>query len=75
MLRRVLTGIGPRFLKSVAEGAATEVFAAVHPKALPLAGCYLADSNLDKPRTDAEDAALATRLWAESEKIVQPLSR
>ena len=26
-----------------------------------------------KPRADAEDAALATRLWAESEKIVQAL--
>jgi len=38
-----------------------------------LAGNYLADSNVKKPRADAEDAALATRLWAESEKIVQPL--
>ena len=55
------------------EGAATEVFAAVSPKAVPLAGNYLADSNVKKPRADAEDAALATRLWAESEKIVQAL--
>ena len=41
------------------------------PKALPLAANYLADSNVKKPRADAEDPALATRLWAESEKIVQ----
>jgi hypothetical protein len=46
---------------------------AVSPKAVPLAGNYLADSNVKKPRADAEDAALGTRLWAESEKIVQTL--
>jgi hypothetical protein len=67
--------IGVLFLKSVAEGAATEVFAAANPKALPLAGSYLCDSNVGKPRVDAEDAALATRLWAKSEEIVQALPR
>jgi WW domain-containing oxidoreductase len=70
---RVLAAIGLLFLKSVGEGAATEVFAAVSPKAVHLAGNYLADSNVMKPCADAEDAALATRLWAESEKIVQAL--
>ena len=73
VLSRVLGAIGTLFLKSVGEGAATEVFAAVSPKAVPLAGNYLADSNVKKPRADAEDAALAIRLWAESEKIVQAL--
>jgi NAD(P)-dependent dehydrogenase (short-subunit alcohol dehydrogenase family) len=73
VLRRVLGAIGGLFLKSVGEGAATGVFAAVSPKALPLAGNYLADSNVLRPRADAEDAALATRLWAESEKIVEAL--
>ena len=34
VLSRVLAAIGPLFLKSVGEGAATEVFAAVSPKAL-----------------------------------------
>jgi len=73
VLSRVLAVTGPLFLKSVGEGAATEVFAAVNPKALPLAGSYLSDSNVEKPRPDAEDAALAARLWAESEAIVQAL--
>ena len=73
VLSRVLAAIGPLFLKSVGEGAATEVFAAVSPKAVPLAGNYLADSNVKKPRADAEDAAFAAQLWAESEKIVQAL--
>jgi NAD(P)-dependent dehydrogenase (short-subunit alcohol dehydrogenase family) len=71
----VLAAIGPLFFKSVDEGAATEVFAAVSPIAVPLAGNYLADSNVKKPRADAEDAPLARRLWAESEKIVQALPR
>jgi WW domain-containing oxidoreductase len=35
VLSRVLAAIGPFFLKSVGEGAATEVFAAVSPKAVP----------------------------------------
>lgn len=33
----------------VGECAATEVFAAVSPRAVPLAGNYLADSNAKKP--------------------------
>jgi NAD(P)-dependent dehydrogenase (short-subunit alcohol dehydrogenase family) len=73
VLSRVLAAIGPLFLKSVGEGAATEVFAAVHAKAVPLAGNYLADSNVYKPRADAEDVALVSRLWAESERIVRAL--
>lgn len=73
MLSRVLAAIGPLLLKSVGEGAATGVFAAVNPKAPPLAGSYLADSNGAQPRADAEDAALANRLWAVSEEIVQAL--
>src|SRR5579863_7929478 len=73
VLRGVFAAVGRLFLKSTGEGAATEVFAAVSPKAVPLAGNYLADSNVKKPRADAEDAALATRLWVESEKIVQAL--
>jgi len=60
---------GPLFLKSIPQGAATEVFAAVYPKALPLAGQYLADCNAATPRRDAEDATLAQRLWAVSEEI------
>lgn len=74
VLSRVLGAMGPYFLKSVGEGAATEVFAAVNAKALPLAGNYLSDSNAETPRADAQDAALAARLWAESEKIVQALA-
>jgi hypothetical protein len=64
---------GPFLLKSISQGAATEVFAAVHPKALPLAGQYLADCNTKTPSAYAQDASLALQLWAVSERIVQGL--
>jgi NAD(P)-dependent dehydrogenase (short-subunit alcohol dehydrogenase family) len=60
----------PLVLKSIGEGAATEVWAAVHPDAASLSGAYLSHCNVAKPRTIAEDAALAERLWLESEKLV-----
>jgi NAD(P)-dependent dehydrogenase (short-subunit alcohol dehydrogenase family) len=73
-LARAALGLaGPLVLKDTPQGAATEVFAAVSPKALPLAGKYLADCNEKKPRADGDDAALATRLWEETEKIVKTL--
>lgn len=73
VVQTALTLIGPLVLKSVPQGAATEVFAAVHPKAPALAGHYLADCNVKAPRKDAQDAELARRLWAVSEDIVRGL--
>jgi NAD(P)-dependent dehydrogenase (short-subunit alcohol dehydrogenase family) len=65
---------GPLFTKSVPQGgAATEVYAAVHPKMAGVSGEYLADCNVAKARADADDAAMAKRLWEESEKIVAEL--
>jgi NAD(P)-dependent dehydrogenase (short-subunit alcohol dehydrogenase family) len=63
----------PIALKSVGEGAATEVWAAVHPGGASLSGEYLADCNVARPRRLAEDDALAERLWAETEKLVARL--
>jgi WW domain-containing oxidoreductase len=73
VVQMVMAIAGPLFLKTIPQGAATEVFAAVHPKALALAGQYLADCNAGTPRKDAEDAALARKLWTVSEQIVQGL--
>jgi NAD(P)-dependent dehydrogenase (short-subunit alcohol dehydrogenase family) len=60
----------PLVLKSIGQGAATEVWAAVHPSAASLNGQYLSDCNVGKPRRMAEDAALAERLWTETERLV-----
>jgi NAD(P)-dependent dehydrogenase (short-subunit alcohol dehydrogenase family) len=67
-------GIGSLlFFKNVPQGAATQCFAAVHPRAAALSGAYLADCQVAQPRADAEDPALARRLWEVSEQIVDGL--
>ncbi len=63
----------PIFLKDIPSGAATQVYAAVHPSMAGVSGEYLADSNLAKPRSIANDVELARRLWTESERIVAEL--
>jgi NAD(P)-dependent dehydrogenase (short-subunit alcohol dehydrogenase family) len=64
---------GPLALKSVAQGAATQVYAAVHPAVATISGAYFADCNVARPRPDAEDPALARRLWEVTEEIVARL--
>ncbi len=65
--------VGPLVLKSVPQGAATEVYVATHPTVASTSGAYFADCNVAKPRPDAEDPALAARLWNASERIVAGL--
>jgi NAD(P)-dependent dehydrogenase (short-subunit alcohol dehydrogenase family) len=63
----------PLALKNIGQGAATEVWAAVHPAAASVNGQYLSDCNIAKPRRRAEDPALAERLWTETERLVAAL--
>jgi NAD(P)-dependent dehydrogenase (short-subunit alcohol dehydrogenase family) len=63
--------VGPLFLKSVAQGAATTIFAANAPELTEAhAGIYLADCNEAQPRPVALDADLAERVWSLSERAV-----
>jgi WW domain-containing oxidoreductase len=74
-ITKVVFGVvGPLFLKSVPQGAATEVYVAANPKAAGISGKYWADANVAKPRSDAEDAAMAKKLWDVSEGIVAKLA-
>jgi NAD(P)-dependent dehydrogenase (short-subunit alcohol dehydrogenase family) len=73
LAQRVLGLAGPLFLKSAAQGAATQVHAAVHPAMAGVSGAYLADCNLARPRPDADDPALARRLWEVTERLVESL--
>lgn len=68
-----LAAVGPVFLKSVGQGAATQCYVAVHPDTAAISGQYFADVNISKPRNDADDAAMAKRLWDVSEEIVAKL--
>ncbi|HTT04470.1 MAG TPA: SDR family NAD(P)-dependent oxidoreductase [Steroidobacteraceae bacterium] len=61
------------FLKSIPQGAATQCFATVHPRAAALSGAYLVDCQVAQPRADADDPALARRLWEVSERLVAGL--
>ena len=61
------------FLKSIPQGAATEVYVAVHPGAAGLTGEYFADCNIAKSRGDANNAETARKLWQVSEEIVAKL--
>jgi NAD(P)-dependent dehydrogenase (short-subunit alcohol dehydrogenase family) len=66
---------GPLFFKSIPQGAATQVWAAVHPDTARLNGEYLADCNVARPHRHGLDEALAERLWAKSEAIAAELTR
>jgi WW domain-containing oxidoreductase len=68
-----MAALGPLALKSVAEGAATEVYVATRPELAVVSGEYFADCNIASPRADANDPALAKRLWERSEEIVAEL--
>lgn len=64
---------GPLVLKDIAEGAATEVYVAARPELATVSGRYFADCNEAAPRPDADDPALARKLWDTSEQIVAKL--
>ena len=72
-VRFALTVAEPLFLKSEAEGAATQCYVATRPELASVSGEYFADCNIAKSSALSNDAALATRLWEESERIVQKL--
>jgi WW domain-containing oxidoreductase len=71
--RAVLRAAGPLVLKSAAQGAATQCYLATNPAVAAVAGEYFADCNPAEPTRIAHDAALASRLWDESERIVARL--
>jgi WW domain-containing oxidoreductase len=60
----------PLALKSVEQGAATQVYVATHPSLSGVSGQYFANCNLAQPRADADDPQLAQKLWELSERIV-----
>ncbi|MDQ3031060.1 MAG: SDR family oxidoreductase [Myxococcota bacterium] len=64
---------GPIALKSVPQGAATQCYVAASPGAATISGEYFADCNVAKARADADDVALAKKLWERSEEIVAAL--
>lgn len=63
----------PIFLKTAAQGAATQCYVATSPALAALSGEYFADCNTAQPSRQGRDAALGERLWARTEEIVAKL--
>jgi NAD(P)-dependent dehydrogenase (short-subunit alcohol dehydrogenase family) len=64
--------IGWTFMKSVEEGAATQVYVATNPLLGGVTGQFFADCNPEVPGPFMTDAALAARLWTTSEELTRP---
>jgi NAD(P)-dependent dehydrogenase (short-subunit alcohol dehydrogenase family) len=73
--RIALTIAAPLVLKNEAQGAATQVFLATNPSVAGVTGQYFSHCQRAEPEPIANDAALAARLWQESERIVAGLTR
>ena len=69
-MRLAWAAAAPLALKTIPQGASTQVWALAHPGAATLQGEYLADCNVAKSSALGRDMALAGRLWAETERIV-----
>lgn len=61
--------IGRPFNKSIAQGAATTVFAACHPQMNGVQGAYLVDCDETWPSKLARDDDIAQELWDVSEQL------
>lgn len=67
--------VGALAMKTIPQGAATQVYVATHPSLASVSGQYFASCNVATPRADAEDAALAKRLWDVTEQLVAGLPK
>jgi WW domain-containing oxidoreductase len=57
--------------KSIPQGAATSVYAAISPELEGIGGRYLSDSNLAVPARHAADPNVAKKLWDLSEELTR----
>jgi NAD(P)-dependent dehydrogenase (short-subunit alcohol dehydrogenase family) len=62
--------VGKLFMKTVEQGAATSIFAATAPQLAGQSGAYLSDCRVAQPLPEALDAALADKVWAQSERAI-----
>ena len=65
--------VSPVFMKSVAQGAATQVYVATHPSLERVSGRYFADCNEKNSSLQGDDPLLAAALWKKTEEIVAGL--
>lgn len=73
-LRAMFSLMSSQFFKTVAEGAATQCYVAVHPAASGISGEYFVNSNIARTSRFGRDDAMAEKLWEVSERILGELS-
>ena len=73
VIRAGLALASPFTLKTIPQGAATATYAAVHPGAAQESGAYLVDCQRAEPSAEAQDEALARKLWERTEAILSEL--
>lgn len=74
VVRALLPVVSPIFLKSIPQGAATQILVATHPSVAGETGQYWEDCNPSEGSAFTRDAALAAKLWTKTEEIVAGLS-
>jgi len=69
----IFARLGESGMKSIPQGAATQVLLAVHPSAAGVSGTYWSDCAQAEPSAPARDGALARRLWQVTADLVAKL--
>ncbi len=73
-LTRALFALATPFTKSVAQGAATSVYCATAPEVEDHAGGYFLDCAPTQPSREAQDPAVARRLWDATRELIDAAS-
>jgi NAD(P)-dependent dehydrogenase (short-subunit alcohol dehydrogenase family) len=66
----IFRAVGGLFMKSIAQGAATSIYAASAPELAGKSGAYLSDCHVVTPREEALNDALVDKVWDLSKKAV-----
>ena len=61
---------GRPFMKSIAQGAATTIYAATAPELTGQSGAYLKDCHVAHPSREAQNDTNAKKLWDATEKLI-----
>jgi WW domain-containing oxidoreductase len=74
VVQTVMSAVGPALvLKTIPQGAATQLYVATHDGAASARGLYFFDSNVTPPSRFGEDDALAAAVWKRTEELVATL--
>jgi WW domain-containing oxidoreductase len=65
-----MSALAPIFMKTVQQGAATQVYVATNPQLANVSGQFFTDCNVAKARPDTDDEQLAQRLWDVSARLL-----